>query len=246
MKRRIKLTVAYDGTDYHGWQIQPNAKTIEEVLNETISQVTRENIKVIGASRTDSGVHALGQVVVFDTECTIPTEKMPIAINTKLPDDIVINDAIEVDKDFHPRYGKISKTYEYIIWRNKISNPLRNRYTCYHYFPLDVEKMKEATTYLIGEHDFASFASAKGNVKSTVRQIYSIEIEENGDEIKFVFNGNGFLYHMIRLIMGVLIKVGDGYYPPIEVKKILDKKELGYAKPTAPAKGLCLVNIDYK
>lgn len=246
MNRRIKLTIAYDGTNYHGWQIQPNAVTIEQVLNETLSKVTGEDVVVIGASRTDSGVHAMGNVAVFDTNSTIPTSKMAVAINTSLPDDIVIIDAVEVDSSFHPRYGNITKTYEYTIWKNKIPNPLRSRYTCYHYYDLDVTKIRESLECLIGEHDFASFCSNKSDIEITTRTIYNIDVEETEDEIKFRFIGDGFLYHMIRLIVGLAIKIGDNIVPVSEMKRVLEYKTKGYAKYVAPACGLCLMSIDYK
>ena len=244
--KRIKITIAYDGTDYHGWQIQPNALSIEEIINKAISKTTKEDIKIIGASRTDSGVHALGNIAVFDTNTTIPTEKIPLAVNKNLPNDIIITKAEEVDLSFHPRYGNITKTYEYTIWKNKVQNPMRTRYTCHHFYKLNIEKIKEAFEYLIGEHDFASFCSMSSNVNSTVRNIYSIDIEEKEDEIVFRFVGNGFLYHMIRIIMGIAIQIGDGYYEPIYLKEVLDKKQKGYGRPTAPASGLCLIKIDYK
>lgn len=246
MTRRIKLTIAYDGTEYHGWQIQPNAVTIEEVLNRAVSNATGENIQVIGASRTDSGVHAKGNVAVFDTDCTIPTDKFPVAINQKLPKDIVITSACEVDAQFHPRYADVIKTYEYTIMKGKIADPLRQRYACYHYYDLDVEKMKQGLGYLTGTHDFASFCSTRSDVGSTVRTIYSIDVTESDKDIVFKFTGDGFLYHMIRIIMGISIKIGDGCYPPQEMKNVLDKCERGYGRPTAPANGLCLISIEYK
>ena len=244
-KRRIMLTIAYDGTEYCGWQIQPNGITVEEVLNRAVSEATGENIRVIGASRTDSGVHALGNVAVFDTCCTIPTDRIAIAVNHCLPRDVVVQEAREVPADFHPRYTNARKTYTYAIWRDPIPNPLRRRYTTYHYFPLDVEKMKTAASYLVGEHDFASFCSSKSDVENTVRTIESITFEEKGKELILTFTGNGFLYNMIRMIAGVLMRVGNGYYPPEEVLMILDKRERGYARPTAPPQGLTLVKIEY-
>ena len=244
-KRRIMLTIAYDGTEYCGWQVQPNGNTVEEAVNRAVSEATGEDIRVIGASRTDSGVHALGNVAVFDTCCTIPAGRMAVAVNHQLPRDIVVQEAREVPADFHPRYTEARKTYTYAIWRDPVPNPLRRRYTTYYYYPLDVEKMKTAAGYLEGEHDFASFCSSKSDVENTVRTIESITFEEKGKELILTFTGNGFLYNMIRMIAGVLMRVGGGYYPPEEVLNILEKRERGYARPTAPPQGLTLVKIEY-
>ena len=173
MSRRVKLTVAYDGTDYCGWQIQPNGITVEEVLNKKISKLTGEDIRIIGASRTDSGVHALGNVAVFDTESSIPPERMAYALNQKLPDDIVIRQSCQVPDDWHPRYqDHVVKTYEYHIYNAKVRNPLKNRYSTFVSFDLDVEKMRQGAKYILGEHDFASFCSANSQAQTTVRTIY--------------------------------------------------------------------------
>ena len=169
--KRIKLTVAYDGTNYHGWQVQPNAVTIEGKLNEAISELTKESIQVIGASRTDAGVHALGNVAVFDTESRIPGEKFSYALNQRLPDDIVIQQSQEVDKDFHPRYCTCEKTYEYVILNRKFPLPEYRNTAFFYYGDLDIKAMQEATKAFLGEHDFAGFCSAGAQVKTTVRTI---------------------------------------------------------------------------
>ena len=167
--KRIKLTVAYDGTNYHGWQVQPNAVTIEGKLNEAISELTKETIQVIGASRTDAGVHALGNVAVFDTESRIPGGKFSYALNQRLPDDIVIQQSQEVDKDFHPRYCTCEKTYEYVILNRKFPLPEYRNTAFFYYGDLDIKAMQEATKAFLGEHDFAGFCSAGAQVKTTVR-----------------------------------------------------------------------------
>lgn len=254
--KRIKLTVAYDGTNYCGWQIQPNGITIEEVLNKTISSVTGERTTVIGASRTDSGVHALGNVAVFDTESSIPPERMCHALNQKLPDDIVIMKSEEVPLDFHPRYAKTEKTYEYHIINTRMSIPTQRLTNYFVSFPLDIERMKEAAEYLIGEHDFVSFCSMKTDVEDTVRNIYSLEILSNeveSDEVSSAHNqivirikGNGFLYNMVRIIVGTLVCVGRGFYEPEQMKEILEAKCRTEAGVTAPPQGLFLVDIKYK
>lgn len=243
--KRVKLIVAYDGTNYCGWQIQINGITVEEVLNKTISELVGEEIAVIGASRTDSGVHALGNVAVFDTESRIPAEKFSFALNQRLPDDIRIQDSCEVPPDWHPRYCDSRKTYEYRILNRRFAVPTERLYSHFFYYPLDVEKMQAAADYLIGEHDFKSFCTPRTQVDSTVRTIYALEIQKDGDRITIRITGNGFLYNMVRIIVGTLIKVGTGLYPPEHVKEILDARDRQKAGPKAEACGLTLIGIDY-
>lgn len=243
--KRVKLIVSYDGTNYCGWQIQQNGITVEEVLNKTISELVGEEIAVIGASRTDSGVHAMGNVAVFDTESRIPSEKMSFALNQRLPEDIRIQSSCEVSLDWHPRYCDTRKTYEYRILNRKISIPTERLYSHFFYYPLDVEKMQQAADYLVGEHDFKSFCSARSQVENTVRTIYYLRVEKEGDLIRIRINGNGFLYNMVRIIAGTLIKVGTGMYPPEHMKEILDAKDRRMAGPKAEARGLTLLEIEY-
>lgn len=243
--KRVKLIVSYDGTNYCGWQIQQNGITVEEVLNKTISELLGEEIAVIGASRTDSGVHALGNVAVFDTESRIPSEKMSYALNQRLPEDIRIQNSCEVASDWHPRYCDTRKTYEYQILNRKFSLPTERLYSHFYYYPLQVEKMQEAAAYLVGEHDFKSFCSTRTQVENTVRTIYYLTVEKNGDMISIRINGNGFLYNMVRIIVGTLIKVGTGMYPPEHVKEILEAKDRRMAGPKAEARGLTLLAIEY-
>ena len=199
--RRIRIVVAYDGTNYCGWQIQPNGITIEEILNRQISKLTGEDIRIIGASRTDSGVHALGNVAVFDTESRIPGDRFAYALNQKMPEDIVIVRSDEVQIDWHPRYqNEISKTYEYHIYNAKVRNPLKNRYSTFVSFDLDVEKMRQGAKYILGEHDFASFCSANSQAQTTVRTIYDCTVSKARDIITIRVTGNGFLYNMVRII----------------------------------------------
>jgi len=239
------LVVAYDGTNYCGWQVQINGITVEQVINESLSKLLNEDIQVIGASRTDSGVHALGNVCVFDTESRIPGDKMCFALNNYLPNDIRIQYSKEVDDDFHPRYRDSIKTYEYTILNRRFDVPTQRLYSYFMYMPLDVEKMKEASKYLVGKHDFKSFCSARTQVKDTVREVTDIELYKEGDLIKMRISGYGFLYNMVRIIMGTLIKVGLGIYPPEHVKEILEGKDRNLAGPKAPARGLCLIDIKY-
>lgn len=243
--KRVKLTVAYDGTHYHGWQVQPNAVTIEGVLNYHLSELLREPIKVIGASRTDAGVHALGNVAVFDTNARMPAEKISYAMNTRLPQDIRIQHSCEVEADFHPRFQKTVKTYEYRILNRKFPDPTKRLYSFFYYYPLDVEKMSEAANYLVGEHDFKSFCTMKPEIESTVRTIYALEVRKENETIVLRVTGNGFLYNMVRIIAGTLIRVGSGSFTPEYVKEILAAKDRELAGETARPEGLTLVEIQY-
>ena len=244
--KRIKLTIAYDGTNYCGWQIQPNGITIEEVLNKAIRKLTGEEILVIGASRTDSGVHALGNVAVFDTESTIPAEKMAVALNQRLPEDIVIVASEEVPLDFHPRYRDCSKTYEYHIINTRIPIPTKRLTNYFVSYELNIENMRKAASYLVGEHDFVSFCNVRTDVENTIRTITALDILTEGNEITIRITGNGFLYNMVRIIVGTLVRVGRGFYTPEKVKEILEAKDRKAAGVTAPAQGLFLVKIDYE
>lgn len=243
--KRVKLTVAYDGTNYHGWQIQPNGNTIEAELNHHLSELLGEEIKVIGASRTDAGVHALGNVAVFDTEARMPADKISYAMNTRLPADIRIQESCQVAADFHPRFCDTVKTYEYRILNRRFPDPTKRLYSYFYYYPLDVEKMKAAAAYLVGEHDFQSFCTMKPEMESTVRTIYALDIEKEGDMIVLRVTGNGFLYNMVRIITGTLLRVGGGFFPPEYMQTILDGKNRELAGETARPEGLTLVEIKY-
>lgn len=243
--KRVMLIVAYDGTEYYGWQAQSSVITVEEVLNRELSALLNEQITVIGASRTDSGVHAMGNVAVFDTETRIPADRICYALNQRLPDDIVIQESREVPTDFHPRFTDTKKTYEYRVYNATHPMPLNRRYTHFVYTDLDVDRMQAAANYLIGEHDFVSFCSVNTQVKSTVRTIYSLDVIKNNQEIIIRIQGNGFLYNMVRIIAGTLIQVGNHYYEPEKVAWMLEQKDRTVAGPTAPAKGLTLVKIEY-
>lgn len=244
--KRVKLVVAYDGTNYHGWQVQDNGITIEEVLNRTISELVQEDIKVIGASRTDAGVHACGNVAVFDTESRIPGDKFSFALNQRLPEDIRIQESCEVDADFHPRYADTVKTYEYNILNRRFELPTKRLYAAFCYYPMDIERMYQAAAYLVGEHDFKSFCSAGAQVQTTVRTIYAVNVTKADDMVHIRITGNGFLYNMVRIIAGTLMQVGTGLMEPEQVKEILEARDRSKAGPTAVAKGLTLVEIRYE
>ena len=242
---RVKLIVAYDGTNYCGWQIQDNGVTIEEILNKELSNLLKEDIHVIGASRTDSGVHALGNVAVFDTETRIPAEKISFALNQRLPDDIRIQNSCQVKDDFHPRFCDTIKTYEYKIWNNRFPNPVVRLYSKFVYYNLDIEKMEKAAQYLIGEHDFKSFTKANSEIDDYVRTIFKTSVSKNEDIIKISIEGSGFLRYMVRNIVGLLIEIGEGKKNIKDVSTILEAKDRTESSPTAPACGLYLNKINY-
>lgn len=264
--KRVMLTISYDGTSYCGWQIQPGKETIEGVLNRCISELTGETVEVIGASRTDSGVHALGNIAVFDTESSIPAEKFSYALNRRLPDDIRIQDAEEVDLTFRPRHCESRKTYEYRIYNAPFPLPTKRLYAHFTYVPMDVELMSQGAAFLVGEHDFKSFCSVDAQAQTTVRQVDSIEVLEDnctvsgqrnqkrasvegavwpGREIVIRVAGRGFLYNMVRIIAGTLMEVGRGQIAPEQVKEILEARDRQAAGPTAPACGLTLVGYEF-
>lgn len=244
--KRVLLEVAYEGTNYCGWQIQPNKITVEGVLNDALSKLLGQEIKVIGASRTDSGVHAMGNVAVFDTDSPIPGEKFSYALNQRLPEDIIVRGSREVSLDFHPRKCVSEKTYEYRILNATFPVPTLRNTTLFHHYLLDTSKMQQAANHLVGEHDFKSFCSIKTQTETTIRTIHAITVEKNQEIITIRVTGNGFLYNMVRIIAGTLLNVGSGLLSPESIPEILNSLDRENAGPTAPAKGLTLVKINYK
>ena len=244
--KRVKMVVAYDGTNYSGWQLQKNAVTIEQKLNEALFDLLGEEIQVIGASRTDAGVHSLGNVCVFDTNTRMPAEKISYALNTRLPEDIVVQSSCEVEADFHPRAGKSAKTYEYRILNRDFRDPTRRLDTYFYHYDLDVDAMQKAASFLEGEHDFKSFCSVHAQVETTVRTIYRCTVERDEDIIRIRVTGNGFLYNMVRIIAGTLIEVGAGKRKPEEILEMLVAVDRQAAGPTAPACGLTMIGISYE
>ena len=242
---RVKLVVAYEGTNYCGWQIQPNGITIEQVLNETLSSLLGEEITVMGASRTDAGVHSLGDVAVFETHTKMPAEKISFALNQRLPEDIVVQESCQVPEDFHPRFSKSRKTYEYRILNCRFRQPLERRTSYFYHYPLDVRAMQKAAAYLVGEHDFTSFASVHAQTNTYVRMIYALDVVREGDMIRIRVQGNGFLYNMVRIIAGTLIQLGAGIKKPEDMESILAGKDRELAGPTAPAHGLTMIGLEY-
>lgn len=242
---QVKLVVAYEGTNYCGWQIQPNGITIEQALNETLSSLLGEEITVTGASRTDAGVHSLGNVAVFETHTKMPAEKISFALNQRLPEDIVVQESCQVPEDFHPRFSKSRKTYEYRILNCRFRQPLERRTSYFYHYPLDVSAMQKAAAYLVGEHDFTSFASVHAQTNTYVRMIYALDVVREGDMIRIRVQGNGFLYNMVRIIAGTLIQVGAGIKKPEDMESILAGKDRELAGPTAPAHGLTMIGLEY-
>lgn len=244
--KRILLRAAYDGSGYCGWQLQKGVPTIEGELNRALTELLGKEIVVIGASRTDAGVHALGNVAVFDTESPISAEKFAPALNQRLPEDIRIQDSKEVPADFHPRRTNSRKLYEYRILNRNYPLPTKRLYSCFYRGNLDVDKMGEAAEYLIGTHDFTSFCSVNTVVEDKVRTITGIDVYREDEEILIRVEGTGFLYNMVRIIAGTLMEVGRGRLSPERIQDILAKKDRQAAGPTAPACGLTLVRIYYE
>lgn len=245
--KRIMLTVAYDGTAYNGWAYQPgkNVTTIEGVLNRAISGLTGERIEVIGASRTDAGVHAYGNLAVFDTASTIPPDKFIYAVNDRLPADIRIMKSQSVSSDFHPRHCNTLKTYEYRILNSRCRIPTERLYSFFCDYDLNEEAMNEACLFLEGEHDFTSFCSINSQSLTRERTITKALVSRCGDLITIRITGNGFLYNMVRIIAGTLIEVGRGKKAPSEIKEILAAKDRARAGMTAPANGLFLMEYSF-
>ena len=244
--RNIRLLIEYDGTNYAGWQWQKNDKTIQETLSKAVEQVVQEVVKIFGAGRTDAGVHALGQVANFNTKSNIPSERLIRAINFYLPHDITIKDAADVPETFHAQYCAVSKVYQYTLFNDWIRTSLCRNFCYVCGFQLNVDKMLDAAQYLIGTHDFTSFTTKALQEKNRIRTVKRLEIKKEGKYIYFTVEADGFLYNMVRSIVGTLIEVGRGKTAVANVKVILDAKNRDLAGPTAPAKGLCLTEIKYK
>ena len=243
-----KIVIQYDGTKYHGWQTQRSTDmTIQGKLQALISKLAGYEVDVIGSGRTDAGVHAIGQVANFHLKECIDEKELMNSINQYLPEDIAVTDISIVADDFHARYSAISKTYRYRIYLGKYSNVFERKYVyTYKGKDLDVLKMKEAATYMLGKQDYKSFCGNKHMKKSTVRNVMSINICERPDEIVIEYTGDGFLQNMIRIMTGTLIEVGNGTKAVSDIKKIIEAKDREQAGYTAPASGLSLVKVDYR
>ena len=243
--RNIKLTIKYDGKCYNGWQKQPNKLNIQGEIERAIYNITKEEVNLIGSGRTDAGVHALGQVANFKTNSEIPIEKLPLAINSQLKNSIVIKEAEEVDERFHSRYNAKHKTYRYIINNSKCGTAIYRNLEYSYPFKLDAEKMKQASKYFEGEHDFKAFKSSGTSSKNSVRTIYKAIVKQEGEKIIIELTGNGFLYNMVRIISGTLLDVGLGKIRAEEIPEIIESKDRQRAGKTLPAHGLYLVEVKY-
>ena len=243
---RIKLTIEYDGTAYAGWQRQENALAVQQVIEEALTKLTRARVVIAGASRTDAGVHALGQTAHFDTESRIPPDKYAFALNTMLPADIRIRKSEAVSEAFHARFSNKGKRYRYLIYQSPHAGALNRNTHAHVIYPLDDDKMRRELTALIGTHDFAAFAASGSVVKDTVRTIYSASLARRGDELELLVEGSGFLYNMVRIIAGTLISVGAGRLEEGAFARAIqsgNRLDLGV---TAPAHGLTLMEVYYR
>jgi len=243
--RNIKLTIEYDGTNYCGWQIQKNAKAVQEVITEAITKITGHKITLYGASRTDSGVHAKGQAANFHTRSRMTPQQFIKALNSNLPDDIVIRAAKEVSKSFNSMYNARSKNYRYTILNSPIPTALDRNFYYFVPYRISLAKIRKATRYLIGRHNFRAFATKSSAKENCVRKIYSIKITGKNDYIYIDIKGNGFLYNMVRTIVGTLLLIAQDKMKPEDIKEILKSQDRKKAGPTAPAKGLCLLKVNY-
>lgn len=240
----FKIRLAYLGTRYHGWQKQLNVNTVENELIRACQRIFSE-FDIKGASRTDAGVHSVGQVVSIEAYTRLNGERLMCALNSYLPEDIVVQEAHAVDCNFHPRYHAVNKTYVYRIYNAKVPLPQYNETAYFFYKPLDINAMNEACDYFIGEHDFYGFASEGGKVKNFIRTVYSLEINKHNNLIEVSISGNGFLYNMVRIIVGTLIDVGIHKKKPEDIPGIIKSKDRALSGKKAPAIGLTLEKINY-
>jgi tRNA pseudouridine38-40 synthase len=244
--QRVKCTIAYDGTYFHGYQVQPRERTVQGLIESILSSIHKgASVRISGSGRTDAGVHANGQVFHFDTPLSIPEEKWPIVLNTRLPDEVTVKEAVFVSTDFHSRFSVEQKEYRYRIYTGESRSPFNRHFALHYPHTLSVPDMERAARHLIGEHDFTSFCSAKTEVEDKVRTIHRIEIQEHEEEIIFSFVGNGFLYNMVRILVGTLLEVGSGNIPVDEMPGILEARDRNKAGKTAPPHGLYLWKVEY-
>lgn len=243
--RHLRLTVAYDGTNYAGFQVQPDCPTVQGQLQSALTALVGEPVKVIGASRTDAGVHARGQVVTFTTDSPIPVERLAPALNALLPADLACVGAAEVPADFHPQYAARRKRYLYRILNQELRCPFEGRFAWHLRPALDVAAMQEGLGHLVGRHDFAAFCAANGSAKTSTRTLYGGHVVRRGPLVETSVEGDGFLYMMVRIIVGTLVEVGQGRRAPGAVAEILAGRDRTRAGPTAPPQGLTLMHIEY-
>jgi tRNA pseudouridine38-40 synthase len=243
--RRICIVLEYDGTNYGGWQRQNNAPSIQEELEKNLLKITGEKISVQGSGRTDSGVHALGQVAHFDTSARMPADKFALALNAGLPRDIRVRSSREVSSEFHARFCAKRKRYRYTINNGEIASALQRNFQLHYHARLEEAAMEKAARMLEGTHDFRSFMATGTRMENTVRTIYDSSLQRQGDLLIYEVEGNGFLYNMVRIIVGTLLEIGMGKYPPEHMEKVISACDRAAAGPTAPAQGLMLVQVEY-
>lgn len=245
---RYKAAIAYDGTNFSGFQRQPNGRTVEEELEKTLTKMADgQVIPVFGSGRTDAGVHALGQVIHFDYPQERPLERMRYALDTQTPEDIAVKKVEIVPESFHARYQVHEKTYEFHVDIGKPRSPFRRHYASYYPYPLELDKIRQALPDLLGTHDFTSFCASGSSADSKVRTIYQADMQVNEalDELVFIFRGDGFLYKMIRIMVGTLLKIGNGRLAPDSIPAIIEAKDRNLAGPTAHPEGLYLAEVKY-
>ena len=246
---RYKAIIAYDGTNFNGFQKQSNGRTVQEEIEQTLTKMANgKEITVFGSGRTDAGVHAMGQVIHFDYPEERPLERMRFALDTQSPEDIAVKKVAIVSEDFHARYLVKEKTYQFRVDIGKPRSPFRRHYASYFPYPIDVEKIQRALPDLLGTHDFTSFCASGSSIEDKVRTIYEakMEVNETGDELLFTFRGNGFLYKMIRILVGTLLKIGNGRLAEDSIPEIIAKKDRNAAGPTAHPEGLYLYEVKYE
>lgn len=243
--RNIRIIIEFDGSNFCGWQKQPKGRTVQQTVEKAINKATNEQIEINGSSRTDAGVHAKGMVANFFTNSTIPADKFREAINARLPEDVSIIKSEEVDENFHARYSSKGKTYSYTIINRYERLSLGHQYLYHYRYKLDMEKMNEACTYFVGKHDFSAFMSPGSSIKTTVRTIHDIHIQKNGDKIIIYVTGDGFLYNMVRIIVGTLLKIGNGKLEPEDIPQIIEEKNRKRAGMCVPPNGLVLEKVFY-
>lgn len=243
---RVFLKIAYDGTNYHGWQFQEGQSSIQGEIESALERISAERVSVTGASRTDAGVHALSNIAVFDTNSSIPPERYIFALNDALPDDVRVMESKQVSDDFNIRKAVTNKTYEYKIYNGIVHSPIDRLYSYHYRGELNVSDMDKAAKFLVGTHDFTSFSSVHAQVKSFTRTIFFCDVKKEGDYVVIRVNGDGFLYNMVRIIAGTLLEVGNQKRSPEDIKKIIDAKDRTKAGQTLPPCGLLLKEMNYE
>ena len=243
--RRIALRIEYDGSRFHGWQIQERHRTVQQVLSDALADLLGHPVRLIGCSRTDTGVHALEHVSHFLTNGSIPADRLPLALNSRLPSDLTAHEAADVGPEFHARYGTVSKTYRYLIYQNRTPSALLAGRAAFLPTPLDLEAMRTAAAGLTGEHDFTAFMDAGSEVQTTIRRIDHLTVDREGRLITIEVSGSGFLYHMVRILSGTLVAVGQGKIRPGDMQSLILSRDRRQSGKTMPASGLYLARVDY-